>query len=156
MIIVGGRAGVPTGCKSCDHTLGLNSLNMVHVNTSEVIMRLHTTLLAILCSLISFTAIAADRFFGFNETTSTVFTGVYLAPEGTAAWGPNEVQNDKDKVWDPGERLTIKGISRGKFSLKVVARSGHVCVKHGLDLTKDLTFDIRDQDLLDCGNGHGS
>jgi hypothetical protein len=101
--------------------------------------------------LSSFSAFAADHFFGFNETTSTAFTGVYLAPEGTTAWGPNEALNDKDKIWDTGERLSIRGVSRGKFDLKVVDRAGRVCVKHEVDLTKDLTFDIRDQDLLDCG-----
>jgi hypothetical protein len=114
-------------------------------------MRSHTIPLAILWSLSSLNAFAADRFYGFNETTSTVFTGVFLAPAGTSAWGPNEALNDKDKIWDAGERLSIRGVSRGKFDLKVVDRSGRVCVKHGLDLTKDLTFDIRDHDLLDCG-----
>jgi hypothetical protein len=96
--------------------------------------------------------LAADRFSGFNNTTSTVFTGVFLAPEGTVKWGPNEALNDKDKdkIWDAGERLVIKNISRGKFDLKVVDRSGRTCIKHGLDLTKDLTFEIRDKDLTIC------
>jgi hypothetical protein len=93
---------------------------------------------------------AADRFSGFNNTTSTVFTGVYLAPEGTVKWGPNEALNDKDKVWDTGERLAIKGASRGKFDLKVVDRSGRTCIKHGIDLSADTTFDIRDEDLRNC------
>jgi hypothetical protein len=114
-------------------------------------MPTRSILLAMLCSLVSFAALAADRFFGFNDTTSTEFTGVYLAPEGTTAWGPNEALNDKDKVWDAGERLAIKSIQRGKFDLKVIDRSGRACVKHGLDLTKDLTFDVRDHDLLNCG-----
>ena len=108
-------------------------------------------MLAMLGILISFGAFAADRFFGFNETTATVFTGVYLAPEGTDGWGPNEALNDKDKVWDTGERLPIKNVSRGRFDLKTIDRSGRVCVKQGLDLTRDLTFDIRDDDLVRCG-----
>ena len=114
-------------------------------------MRVGMGMLAVLGSLVSLGAFAADRFFGFNETTATVFTGVYLAPEGTAAWGPNEALNDKDKVWDTGERLPIKGVSRGRFDLKMVDRAGRVCIKHGLDLTRDLTFDVRDGDLADCG-----
>jgi hypothetical protein len=114
-------------------------------------MRTHGCLMAMLGSLMSFSAVAADRFFGFNETTATVFTGVYLAPEGTDVWGPNEALNDKDKVWDTGERLPIKGVSRGRFDLKIVDRAGRVCIKHGLDLTRDLTFDVRDSDLVGCG-----
>ena len=113
-------------------------------------MRAYCILLATLCNFAGSHALAADRFVGFNETASTVFTGVYLAPEGTTAWGPNEALNDKDELWDTGERLTIKSVSRGKFDLKVVDRSGHVCVKYGLDLTQDTTFDIRDQDLRNC------
>jgi hypothetical protein len=114
-------------------------------------MRTHWYLLAVLGSLIAFSAVAADRFFGFNETTATVFTGVYLAPEGTNAWGPNEALNDKDKVWDAGERLPITGVVRGRFDLKIVDRGGRVCIKRGVDLTRDLTFDVRDGDLVDCG-----
>jgi hypothetical protein len=114
-------------------------------------MRTHAGLLAMLGGLISFSAVAADRFFGYNETTATVFMGVYLAPEGTGSWGPNEALNDKDKVWDTGERLPIKGVGRGRFDLKVVDRAGRSCIKHGIDLTHDLTFDVRDGDLVDCG-----
>jgi hypothetical protein len=107
-------------------------------------------LLTIICGLAAPGAFAADRFFGFNDTTATVFTGVYLAPQGTSAWGPNEALNDKDKTLDPGERLTIKGVSRGTYDLKVIDRSGRICIKHGVDLTNDTTFDIRDEDLHDC------
>jgi hypothetical protein len=113
-------------------------------------MRAQWYLLAVLGTLISFSAAAADRFFGYNETTATVFTGVYLAPEGTDAWGPNEALNDKDKVWDTGERLPIKSVAHGRFDLKIVDRAGLVCIKRGLDLTRDLTFDIRDSDLAGC------
>ena len=92
-------------------------------------------------------AAAADRFTAYNETTTTDFTGVFLAPEGTGKWGSNEALNDKDKSWDAGERLTILSANRGRFDLKVVDKAGHVCVKPGLDLTNDTTFDVRDEDL---------
>jgi hypothetical protein len=108
-------------------------------------------LLLMLCGLPMSGAAAADRFFGYNQTTATDFTGVFLAPAGTGKWGANEALNDKDKRWDAGERLAIKNASRGRFDLKVVDQAGHACVKHGLDLTKDTTFDIRDEDLAACG-----
>ena len=106
--------------------------------------------LSVLCILASPAALAADRFFGFNDTTSTVFTGVYLAPAGTTAWGSNQALNDKDKTWESGERLAITGLPRGRFDLKVVDKSGRTCIKHGIDTTRDTSFDIRDQDLRDC------
>jgi hypothetical protein len=114
-------------------------------------MRVPMLPLALLCSLTSFTVLAADRFFGFNETTSTIFTGVYLAPEGTTAWGPNEALNDKDKIWDAHERLAFKPASRGKFDLKVVDRAGRVCIKRGLDLTKDLSVRLRTSRVIRIG-----
>ena len=103
--------------------------------------------LSLACALPS---AAADRFFGYNATTTTDFSGVFLAPEGTDKWGPNEALNDKDKRWDAGERLAIRNASRGRFDLKLVDEKSHVCIKHGLDLTHDTTFDVRDEDLASC------
>jgi len=113
-------------------------------------VRYRCVILIMLCSLPRPGAAAADRFFGFNDTTATEFTGVFVAPEGTGQWGPNEALNDKDKSWGSGERLPIKAASRTRYDLKIVDRAGHTCVKHGLDLTKDTTFDIRDEDLAIC------
>ena len=115
-------------------------------------MRAPPVLLAFLCGIATPGVFAAERFSGFNNTTSTAFTGVYLAPRGATDWGPNQALNDKDKIWDFGERLTIRSMSRGIFDLKLIDRSGRICVKHGIDLTRDTTFDIRDDDLRDCKN----
>jgi hypothetical protein len=120
------------------------------IQTIEAFMPTRFVLVAMLSALTASGAVAADRFLGFNETTATVFTGVYFAPAGTTGWGPNEALNDKDKTWESGERLAIKGVSRGTFDLKLIDQAGHVCIKHGLDLSKDTTFEIRDQDLADC------
>ena len=93
---------------------------------------------------------AADRFFAFNLTTTTDITGLYLAPAGTGNWGPNQVLNDPDKVLDHSERLKLTGITRGRYDVKVTYGKDRTCVKPGIDLTKDLTFDIRDADLAKC------
>ncbi|HQT75983.1 MAG: hypothetical protein B7Z80_19400 [Rhodospirillales bacterium 20-64-7] len=113
-------------------------------------MRISVVPLAFIGSLVISGAFGAERYVAFNDTTSTVFTGVYLAPQGTGNWGPNQALNDKDKVWDYSERLTLRGVSHGLYDLKIVDRSGRACVKHGVDLRKDTTFDIRDADLQDC------
>ena len=101
-------------------------------------------------SCVSLAASAADRFFLYNLTTSATFTGVYLAPAGTGHWGSNQALNDKDKAVDPSERLAIKDIERGRFDAKVVDQKGRTCIRRGIDLSKDTTFDIRDTDLTDC------
>jgi hypothetical protein len=101
-------------------------------------------------SCAGFQAAAADRFFLYNLTTSTTFTGVYLAPAGSGHWGSNQALNDKDKSVDPSERLQIKDIERGRFDAKIVDQKGRTCIRRGIDLGKDTTFDIRDADLADC------
>jgi hypothetical protein len=106
--------------------------------------------ICLLCYAQISTIEAADRFFAYNQTTAADFTGVYLAPEGTTRWGPNEALNDKDKRWDSGERLIIRNASRSRFDLKLVDQTGRTCLKKGVDLTQDTTFDIRDDDLAAC------
>jgi len=91
-----------------------------------------------------------QKFFAYNSTTRTDFTGVYMAPAGTEKWGPNQALNDKDKSLDEGERLTLTGLSPGTFSVKLVDRSGRTCILHGVDLTKDKSFEIRDEQLSNC------
>lgn len=93
---------------------------------------------------------AADRFFVYNLTTSTEFTGVFLAPAGTEAWGPNQALNDKDHSLEVTERLPVTGITHGRFDVKLQTGKGRSCVKHDVDLTRESTFEIRDGDIGGC------
>ena len=93
---------------------------------------------------------AAKKFFAYNETTSTDFVGVYMAPAGTTNWGPNQALNDPDKSLDTTERLVITGIRRGHYDVRLVDRKGRACVMKGVDLTHERSFEIRDQDLTGC------
>lgn len=95
-------------------------------------------------------AYAEDKFFVYNLTTSKIFTGVYIAPAGSTNWSSNQALNDKDKSLDPSERLLIKGISHGKFDLKLVDKKDIICIQLNIDLSKEKTFDIRDTDLTHC------
>jgi hypothetical protein len=95
-------------------------------------------------------AAQGKKFFAYNNTTRTDFTGVYIAPAGTENWGPNQALNDKDKSLDFGERLTLTGLSSGIFSVKLIDRSGRTCILQGVDLTKDNSFEIRDNQLTNC------
>lgn len=115
-------------------------------------VRHNAGLWAMICAAFAIvvSASAADRFFAYNLTDTTSFTGVFLAPAGTGRWGANQALNDKDKAIDPSERLPIKDITRGIFDVKLVDRNGHTCIVHGVDLRSDTTFEIRDRDLTDC------
>jgi hypothetical protein len=99
---------------------------------------------------LSVTASAADRFFAYNLTTSSEFTGLWLAPAGTENWGPNQALSDKDHSLDVTERLPITGLGPGSFDVRLQDRKGHICVKRNVDLRHDHSFDIRDGDLAAC------
>ncbi len=93
---------------------------------------------------------AADRLVAYNLTTATEFKALYLAPAGTRGWGPNQVLNDKDKVWDSSERLRLTGVTRGRFDARLIDSKGRTCTLAGVDLTRDTSFDVRDADLASC------
>ncbi|MGH7119683.1 MAG: hypothetical protein ACREFP_11955 [Acetobacteraceae bacterium] len=93
---------------------------------------------------------AGPNYFAYNDTAVTSFSGVYLAPAGTVTWGPNQALNDDDKELDFGERLTLTGLTPGKYDVKLVDKKGRTCMLHGIDLTKARSFDIRDPALTGC------
>lgn len=93
---------------------------------------------------------AADKLFAYNETTSTTFTGVYLAPAGTGQWGSNQALNDKDKTLEPSERLLLKEAGHGTYDVRLVDTKGQTCLKSGVDLSHDSSFEIQDGDLKAC------
>jgi hypothetical protein len=95
-------------------------------------------------------AIGQTRLFVYNDTTSTDFSALYLAPAGTTAWGTNQTLNDKDKVLDHSERLTLSGVAPGKYDMKLVDTKGRTCLISGVDLTTKRNFDIRDQTISHC------
>ena len=72
----------------------------IRLQAQETSVSRRYIVLLVLCGLPGLANAAPDRFFGYNQTTATVFTGVFLAPEGTDEWGPNEALNDKDKTWE--------------------------------------------------------
>jgi hypothetical protein len=93
---------------------------------------------------------AGPDYFAYNLTATTTFKGVYLAPAGAGRWGPNQALNDDDKELDFGERLTLTGLSPGIYDVKLVDDTGRTCILHGVNLTKETSFDIRDSSLTDC------
>lgn len=95
-------------------------------------------------------ATAATKHFVYNDTAVTDFAGVYLAPAGTAKWGPNQVLNDDEGVLDFGERLTLTDMDPGIYDVKLIGKDGRTCLMHKVDLTKAASFEIRDTDLGAC------
>lgn len=98
----------------------------------------------------SLAARAGVNYFAYNLTATTSFPGVYLAPAGTANWGPNQALNDNDRELDFGERLTLSGVSPGIYDVKLVDKTGRTCIMHQVNLTTETSFEIRDASLTEC------
>ncbi len=78
------------------------------------------------------------KFFAYNNTTRTDFTGVYMAPAGSENWGQNQALNDNDSA----------GFRRAPDAHRAIAR--HLLGKASRSLGPDLHlaecgFDQRDE-----------
>src|ERR1700733_15525228 len=64
----------------------------------------------------------------FWNLTGETITHLYLAPTGTADWGPDQCRNDKDGSVDFDERLRITGVSSGHYDVRFTDKTGRSCV----------------------------
>ncbi len=96
---------------------------------------------------------AAERLRFWNLTTVTI-QELYLAPAGTTQWSGNQCANDRDGAVDPDERLSITGVSPGRYDVKVKDKKGRTCVVTGVELVsgKPYAFSLSDKDLANCTN----
>ncbi len=94
---------------------------------------------------------AADRLRFWNLTTVTI-QELYLAPTGTTQWSANQCANDRDGTVDPDERLTITGLSPGRYDVKLKDKKGRTCTVSGVELVsgKPYAFSLSDKDLTSC------
>jgi opacity protein-like surface antigen len=108
------------------------------------------TLAAGLLAALAASAQAKDMQF-WNET-SKEFTGVYLAPAGTTQWGPNQTDNDDDHAVSADERLKVTGVAPGRYDVKLVEKSGRICIVRGVEAkaTGKVAFSIAERQLTDC------
>jgi hypothetical protein len=94
---------------------------------------------------------AAERLRFWNLTKVTI-AELYLAPVGTAEWGPNQCLNDPDKSVDSDERLTITGVEAGRYDAKLVDKKGRACIVPNVEVKsgRPYAFSISDSDLTNC------
>lgn len=115
-------------------------------------MRGTSTTVAII-TLLAATAVghAAERLRFWNTTAATI-TELYLAPPGTAAWGPNQCLNDPDKSVDADERLTLTNVTPGRYDVKLVDKKGRMCVVRNVAVVsgRPYAFSISEKDLTNC------
>jgi hypothetical protein len=88
----------------------------------------------------------------FWNQTSKEFTGVYLAPAGTAQWGRNQTDNDDDHSVSADERLKITGVAPGRYDVKLVDKTGRTCIVRDVEAKAagKVAFSIAEKQLTDC------
>lgn len=94
---------------------------------------------------------AAERMRFWNLTANTV-TELYLTPAGTENWGANQTKNDPDGTVEHDERLTLKGVTPGRYDVKLVDKKGRRCLLRNVDVQggKPYAFAISEKDLAAC------
>ncbi len=88
----------------------------------------------------------------FWNTSTRIFTGVFLAPAGTGQYGPNQALNDSDRSVSADERLKLTGVAPGRYDVRLVDGAGRSCVVPGVDVVgnKPYAFSIGEDQLRHC------
>ncbi len=94
---------------------------------------------------------AAERMRFLNKTTATI-TELRLAPAGTENWGPNQTENDADRAVDADEGLNLKGITPGRYDVKLADKTGRACVVRDVEVKggRPYAFSISETELKEC------
>ena len=86
----------------------------------------------------------------FWNLTLYAISELYLAPAGTASFGPNQTKNDKDGTVDPDERLRITGVEPGIYDVRLTDVSGRSCLVRNIKVEAGAIFSIEEKDLTAC------
>jgi hypothetical protein len=94
---------------------------------------------------------AAERLRFLNKTAAAI-TELRLAQVGTENWGPNQTENDSDRVVDADEGLNLKGVDPGRYDVKLADKSGRVCILRDVEVRnqRPYAFSISEADLKNC------
>jgi hypothetical protein len=95
-------------------------------------------------------ALAQNRSTRFWNLTQYTISELYLAPAGTASFGPNQCKNDKDGTVDHDERLRITGVETGTYDAKFTDVKGRTCVVRNIKIEIGQIFSIEENELTSC------
>jgi hypothetical protein len=101
---------------------------------------------ALLCS----GAMAKSESTRFWNLTLYTVTSLQLSPAGKNEWGPNQCKNDKDGTVDHDERLLIKGVTSGRYDVKLTDKIGRACIVRNVGVKAGGIFTIEEKQLADC------
>jgi hypothetical protein len=107
-------------------------------------------LTALALAAVSSAGFAQGRPTRFWNLTRHAISEFYLAPAGTANFGPNQCKNDKDGTVDPDERLRLSGVAPGTYDAKLKDVSGRSCLVRNIRVEAGEIFSIEEKELTDC------
>jgi hypothetical protein len=133
---------------STDAERALLSVHEETASLGETLFKSIVTILAL--SLFDGGALAQGAPTRFWNLTQETISEFYLAPAGTANFGPNQCKNDKDGTVDPDERLRITGVAAGLYDAKLVDVKGRACTVRNVKIEAGQIFSIEEKELTSC------
>jgi len=85
----------------------------------------------------------------WNLTVNTI-TALQMSPAGKQEWGINQCRNDRDGTVDHDERLRITDVSAGRYDVRLIDRTGRICIVRDVDVKEGAIFTIEEKQLTDC------
>lgn len=85
----------------------------------------------------------------FVNKSSWDITHIYFSPANSKNWGEDHLEDD---VLSKGDSLTLTGVSKGKWDVRVVDEDGDECIIDGVMINSNDKWVIEDEDLLACQN----
>jgi hypothetical protein len=85
----------------------------------------------------------------FVNKTSWNIEQIYFSPANSKKWGEDYLD---DEILSKGDSLTLTGVEKGKWDVRLVDEDGDECIVEGVMIKTSDRWVITDKDLLDCQN----
>lgn len=85
----------------------------------------------------------------FVNQSSWELTHIYFAPSKSKDWGDDHLE---DETLAKGDSLTLTGVSKGKWDVRVIDEDGDECIISDVMINSNDKWVIKDDDLLACQN----
>lgn len=85
----------------------------------------------------------------FVNQSSWDITHIYFSPSKSKNWGEDHLEKD---ILSKGDSLTLTGVSKGKWDVRVIDEDGDECVISDVMIQSNDKWVIEDDDLLTCQN----
>lgn len=86
----------------------------------------------------------------FVNQSSWDITHIYFSSSKSKNWGEDHLG---DEVLSKGDSLTLQGVSKGKWDVRVVDEDGDECIIADVSISANDKWVIEDDDLLSCQAG---